>query len=204
MKKILIVVMAILIVLGVVLFIVFKNNGEEPVDPIIKNRNKDTLEMKNPVVLYFSATGNTKQVAEYIKNEIGSDMIEIIPKEKYTDEDLNYGEETSRATQEQKNENMRPEIENSIDISKNDVIFLGYPIWWGDVPKIILTLFDNTDFKGKTIIPFCTSGSSDIDNSVKTLTSYKKDLNILKGKRFEGNVESKEIEAFVDGLNIKR
>lgn len=164
-----------------------------------KNNNTDnvTKEKRSSVVLYFSATGTTKSIAERIAKESNSDIIEIIPKEKYKSEDLNYNSDC-RANREQKDSKARPEIENNIDISKYDTIYLGYPIWWGTNPKIILTLLDTYDFTDKTIIPFCTSGSSDIKDSVDDLRNYNDKLNIKDGKRFSSNDSDEIIKEFVN------
>ena len=151
-------------------------------------------------VVYFSATGTTKKIAEFVKETTNADLFEIIPKQKYTSEDLNYGDSSTRATKEQNNENARPEIENNIDVSNYDVIFLGYPIWWGNVPKIILSFIDNTKLDGKTIIPFCTSGSSEISASEKTLKSYNANINWISGKRFSSNALKDEVSNWVNNL----
>ena len=175
--------------------------SEEDKKENTENENKTTN--KKSVVIYFSATGNTKQVAEYIKDETDSDIFEIIPKQKYTSEDLNYGDNNTRATKEQNDENARPEIENSIDVSNYDVIFLGYPIWWGNVPKIILTFMDNTNLNGKTVIPFCTSGSSGISTSENTLKSYNSNINWIAGNRFSSSSTKSDIKNWVDELDLK-
>ena len=151
----------------------------------------------NSVVLYFSATGNTEDIAKRIAKEANSDIIEIIPKEEYKSEDLNYNSDC-RANREQNDSKARPEIKNEIDISKYDTIYLGYPIWWGTNPKIILTLLDTYDFTGKTIIPFCTSGSTDISNSVSELRNYNSKLTIKDGKRFETSDSDKVIKDFIN------
>lgn len=152
----------------------------------------------NSAVVYFSATGNTESIAKRISKESNSDIIEIIPKEEYKDEDLDYNSDC-RANREQNDSNARPEIKNKIDISKYDTIYLGYPIWWGTNPKIILTLLDSYDFTGKTIIPFCTSGSSEIDNSVDALRNYNPKLKIKDGKRFSSKDSDEDFKKFVNG-----
>ena len=164
-----------------------------------KEQKKDSniKENNNSVVLYFSATGTTKSIAERISTKSNSDIIEIIPKEKYKSEDLNYNSDC-RANREQNDKNARPEIENTIDINKYDTIYLGYPIWWGTTPKIILTLLDKYDFVGKTIIPFCTSGSTEIKGSVNDLRNYNLDLTIKDGKRFSLNDSDEVIETFIN------
>ena len=160
--------------------------------------NNDTKTDKKIAVIYFSATGNTKEVAESIKDITGGELIEIIPLKEYTSADLNYNDSNTRATKEQNNPSSRPEIKNTINVDY-DVIYLGYPIWWGDVPHIILTFIDTYDLDGKTIIPFCTSGSSSIDNSLKTLKNYNKNINWVDGKRLTNN--KKEIENWINSLN---
>ena len=160
------------------------------------NLTKEGIDSKS-VVLYFSATGNTKDIAEKIADLSNSDIIEIIPKEKYTSKDLNYNSDC-RANDEQNDPKSRPEIENDIDISKYDTIYLGYPIWWGTNPRIILTLIDKYDFTGKTIIPFCTSGSSGISTSVNELRNYNSKLTIKDGKRFSSSDNDDVIKEFIN------
>ena len=146
-KKIIISIIVVLIVIGGGLFI-FLNKDNKQVDNSNKtemndnnkNDEKSGNNMNNKsVVLYFSATGTTKKVAELIREVTNSDIEEIIPRDKYTNEDLNYNNDNSRANIEQNDNNARPEIVSNIDISNYDAIYLGYPIWWGNVPKIILT-----------------------------------------------------------------
>ena len=165
-----------------------KDNNDKSTDRITGDSNS--------VVLYFSATGTTKAIAQRIADEANSDLIEIVPKEKYKSEDLDYNSDC-RANREQNDPNARPEIKNTIDISKYDIIYLGYPIWWGTNPKIILTLLDTYDFNGKTIIPFCTSGSTGISSSVNDLRNYNSKLNIKDGKRFSSSDSDDVIKSFV-------
>ena len=165
-----------------------------------KGNNKETNNLKstnNSIVIYFSATGNTKEIAERIGKESNSDIIEIIPKEEYKPEDLDYNSDC-RANKEQNNPKARPEIKNTIDITKYDTIYLGYPIWWGTNPKIILTLLDTYDFTNKTIIPFCTSGSTGISGSVNDLRNYNSKLNIKDGKRFSTSDSDTVIKDFIN------
>ncbi len=159
--------------------------------------SNEIKEDSKSLVLYFSATGTTKSIAERIAKEANSDIIEIIPKEKYTSADLNYNSDC-RANREQNDSKARPEIENQIDITAYDTIFLGYPIWWGTNPKIILTLLDTYDFTGKTIIPFCTSGSTGISGSVSNLRNYNSKLTIKDGQRFSSNDSDESIKNFVN------
>ena len=189
-KKILLIITFIMIV-----FITTGCNKKTSDDKPIEVVSND-----NAVVVYFSATGTTKNIAQRISSKLNSDIIEIIPKEKYTTDDLNYNSDC-RANREQNDSNSRPEIENTIDVSKYDTIYLGYPIWWGTNPKIILTFLDTYDLKNKTIIPFCTSGSSGITTSVNELRNYNQSLNIKDGKRFSLSDSDDEIINFIGKTN---
>ena len=189
--------LVISLLLFVALFTITGCGTKNEIKDDLDNQPIENKEESNSVVLYFSATGTTKKIAQSIAKESNSDIIEIIPKEKYESEDLNYNSDC-RANREQNDSNARPEIENTIDISKYDTIYLGYPIWWGTNPKIILTLLDTYDFTGKTIIPFCTSGSTDIRNSVSDLRNYNSNLTIRDGKRFSLSDSDEVIKEFVN------
>lgn len=182
------------------------NNGENNINNSVINNNQKSEEIKQDeniskkvAIVYFSATGTTKAVAEYIKDTTNGDIFEIIPKEKYTSEDLNWNNNNSRSTKEQNDKNSRPEISNRIDVSSYEVIFLGYPIWWNDTPRIIQTFMDNTNLSGKTVIPFCTSGGSGISGSENTLKSYT-GINWISGKRL--GTSKNDIVNWVKSLNF--
>ena len=168
----------------------------------VKTNKKNNNSGSNSLVLYFSATGTTKGIAERITKNSNSDIIEIIPKDKYTSSDLDYNNDC-RANKEQNDNKARPKIKNKIDISKYDVIYLGYPIWWGTNPKIILTLLDTYDLTGKIIFPFCTSGSSGIEESINNLRNYNSKLIIKDGKRFSSNTSEHEIIEFINKCKIE-
>lgn len=163
------------------------------------NQNENTTNDKNIAVVFFSASGTTKGVAETISNITNGELIEIVPKEKYTSADLNWNDSKSRTSIECNDSKSRPAIANSIDIDKYDIIYLGYPIWWGDVPHIILTFIDTYKLDGKTVIPFCTSGGTGISGSINTLKNYNKNVNWLDGKRL--NSSENEIKNWVNTLN---
>ena len=194
-KKIILLIIAILILIVIPITIFFLTNCSNEKTP--EKGDENTMTNNNSAIIYFSATGTTKKIAERIARYSNSDLIEIIPKEKYTSADLDYNSDC-RANREQNDNESRPEIENKIDISKYDAIYLGYPIWWGTNPKIILTLLDSYDFSGKTIFPFCTSGSSGIETSVQELRNYNSNLNIKDGKRFSSSSIETEIVDFVN------
>lgn len=133
-------------------------------------------------VVYFSATGTTAEIAEMIAEEADADIFEIIPKEPYSSDDLNYNGDC-RANREQNDDSARPEIENDLSaVEDYDVIYLGYPIWWGTNPKIIQTFCEGYDISDAEIYTFCTSGSSGIDISISNLKDNYS-LNIIDGKR---------------------
>ena len=119
--------------------------------------------MNKILVSYFSASGVTKRKAEELAKEVNGDLFEIIPKQIYTDEDLNWNDPNSRSSQEIKNKSLRPEIENiTIDVNSYDIIYVGFPIWWGIAPNVIKTFMDKIDLSNKKIITFCTSGGSSL------------------------------------------
>ena len=161
--------------------------------------DNETTNDKKIAIIYFSATGTTEKVAGYIKDETGGDLIEIVPAYEYTSEDLNYNNSISRSTKEQNDESARPEIKNTINTDNYDVIFLGYPIWWGDAPRIILTFLDSHNLDGKTVIPFCTSGGSGISSSVSCFKSHYKNVNFEDGATLNNGKVA--VKNWVNGLN---
>ena len=155
------------------------------------------------LVAYFSATGTTEGVAEQIAEGLSCDLYEITPQDPYTDADLNYSDTNSRTTSEMNDENARPAISGSVsDMAQYDVVFLGYPIWWGEAPRIINTFLESYDFSGKTIVPFCTSGSSGISSSVSALKPLASGATWLEGRRFGGGVSDETVMEWVRSLNL--
>ena len=155
------------------------------------------------LVAYFSATGTTEGVAEQIAEGLSCALYEITPQDPYTDADLNYSDTNSRTTSEMNDENARPAISGSVsDMAQYDVVFLGYPIWWGEAPKIINTFLESYDFSGKTIVPFCTSGSSGISSSVSALKPLASGATWLEGRRFGGGVSDETVMEWVRSLNL--
>ena len=147
--------------------------------------------MGKTLVVYFSATGNTKAVAEEITRLTGADLYEIVPAVPYTDEDLNYNNNECRANQEMNNASARPAIgSEAMDVSSYDTVFIGYPIWWGTMPRIINTFLDTYDLSGKTVLPFCTSGSSGITQSVTDIRTAEPDADVRDGLRASGANDS--------------
>lgn len=156
---------------------------------------------KEVLVVYFSATGTTKVVAEKIAAITVADVYEIIPAEPYSSDDLNYNDSGSRSTKEQNDKSARPVIgSETIDLSGYSTIFIGFPIWWGEEPRILDTFVELYDFTGKTLIPFCTSGSSGIGRSGSDMEALAGTGTWLDGKRFSRSVSEDELRSWIEGL----
>lgn len=153
------------------------------------------------LVVYFSATGTTRGVAEKIADIEGADIYEIEAAQEYTDADLDWTDSDSRTTHEQNDPDARPEI-GSEDISLDGIstIYIGYPIWHGQAPRIMSTFVEKYSFDGITVIPFCTSGSSDIGSSGQNLAETAGSGNWLEGERFDGGVTEDELRSWIEGL----
>ncbi|MBQ9266330.1 MAG: NAD(P)H-dependent oxidoreductase [Bacilli bacterium] len=168
------------------------DNASNNSSQTIKPGDNDVL------VAYFSVTNNTKKLATYAQEHLQSDIFEIVPNVKYTSADIDYNSDC-RANKEQNDDKARPEIKYTIsDISQYNTIILGYPIWWGQAPKILYTFIESYDLSNKTIIPFCTSGSSPIGSSATNLAKSAPNANWLDGKRFAGNTTKEEIGNWLD------
>lgn len=164
--------------------------------------HEDTEEVK-VLVAYFSATNTTKGIAEKLAVELGAELHEIVPENPYTDVDLNYHDNNSRTTIEMSDPDARPAISSFVEnMEQYEVIFLGYPIWWGEAPRIMNTFVESYDFSGKTIIPFCTSGGSGMGNSAANLHSAANDAKWLDGRRFSGSISGDELVEWVNGLGL--
>ena len=163
----------------------------------------DAQEEKNILVAYFSVTNNTKAVAEKLADGLGADIYEITPEEPYTDADIDYSDDNSRTTIEMNDPDARPAIAGSVEnMDQYQVLFIGYPIWWGDAPRIISTFMESYDFSGKTIIPFCTSGGSGISSSAANLEKLTSGANWLEGKRLNGSDSQDTIMEWADSLGF--
>lgn len=155
------------------------------------------------LIVYFSCTNTTKGIAEQIAEITNGECHRIVPEVAYTSDDLNYNNSLSRANREQNNPSARPAISGKIEnLSDYDVIFLGYPIWWGKAPKIIFTFLENYDFSGKTIIPFCTSHSSGIGSSDTDLHTLAPQAVWKQGRRFSGNETKENIMNWIESMEL--
>lgn len=155
------------------------------------------------LVAYFSATGTTKGVAEHIANGLNADIYEIIPEEPYTDADLDYSDNNSRSTIEMNDASSRPAISGSVEnMEQYDVVFIGYPIWWGEAPRIVSTFVESYDFSGKTIVPFCTSGGSGVGSSATNLEALTGGATWIEGHRLGGSDSQDTVMEWVNGLGL--
>ena len=140
-----------------------------------------SAQTKKAVVAYFSATGNTEKVAKQLAKEKKAALYAIQPAKKYTAENLDYRNQNSRSSVEMSDKNARPAMKGKKSLAKYDVIYLGYPIWWGVAPRIINTFIEQAKMEGKTVIPFATSGSSTIEKSVSELKASYPQINWQEG-----------------------
>ena len=159
----------------------------------------------NTLVVYYSATGNTERAAQYIADATGGDIFELEPVDPYTDEDLDWTNDNSRVTVEHDNEDQR-DVELVADTVDNwdsyDTVFVGYPIWWGIAAWPVDGFIEANDFTGKTVIPFCTSSSSDIGDSGQLLADMAGTGNWLEGQRFSSGVSQDEVDQWVESLGL--
>ncbi len=155
------------------------------------------------LVAYFSATNNTEGIAQKLADGLDADLYEIEPEVPYTEEDLNYSDSSTRATQEQNDPDARPEISGSVEnMEQYEIVFLGYPIWWGQAPRIMNTFIESYDFDGKTVVPFCTSGSSGFGSSDAALKDAAEGAEWLDGERFSADASDEDIFEWVDSLGL--
>ena len=170
-----------------------ESTAEESTDAMASD--SDTM------VIYFSATGHTKSVAEKIAQITDAELYEIVPEELYTEEDIDYNDENSRATKEQNDKSVRPAFAGEVpSLEGVKTIFLGYPIWFGQEPRIMDTFVESVDFDSITVIPFCTSGSSGIGDSGKDLEQNASGGTWIDGERFGAGASEDEVRSWLDSL----
>ena len=169
-----------------------------------ENSTPDAETNSKILVAYFSCTGTTEGIATQVVDLLNADVYQIVPEEPYTDADLNYNDSASRTSVEMNDSTSRPAISGSVEnIADYDIIFIGYPIWWGQAPHIIYTFFESYDFSGKTIVPFCTSGSSGVGSSASNLHGCTSDAAVwLDGTRLSRGISQSDLEAWLGGLEL--
>ena len=159
--------------------------------------------MSRKLVAYFSASGVTAKVAETLSEAIGADLYEIEPAVPYTKKDLNWMDNKSRSPVEMNDPASRPAIAGMRDNMKDyDTVFVGFPIWWYVAPHIINTFLESYDLTGKTIVPFATSGGSDMGKTNEKLMPSCAGAKLIEGKVFNHSASHEELAAWVDGLHI--
>lgn len=177
-------------------------DGEEEAMPSPAPQPAATSEAAKTLVVYFSCTGTTEAVAQTVAEQLGADLFAIEPEQPYTEADLAYYT-GGRADQEQADPDARPVIANAVEGWEDyTTVFLGYPIWHGQAPRILSTFVESYDFTGKTVVPFCTSHSSGIGTSDTDLAALGNGGSWLPGRRFGGDAAASEITAWVDGLDL--
>lgn len=169
----------------------------------VSGKNHQTMGTSSKVlVAYFSATGTTAGVAEKLASATGGELCAIVPQKAYTEADLDWRNDKSRSSVEMKDPKARPALKGMMkDLTGYDVVFIGYPIWWDAAPRVINTFIESHDLKGKRLIPFATSGSSGIEESVKALRKSYPDLKWSDG-RLLNRASDATIQEWVDKLGL--
>lgn len=173
-----------------------KENHNQITNDNQQNNSDDDNNITNTgnriLVLYFSMSGNTETLAKFIHEEVGGDLVQLETVKTYSS---NYNDLLDEAQEEQRN-NARPELKTTINLDDYNIIFLGYPNWWGDMPMPLYTLLDEYDFSGKTIAPFVTSGSSGFSNTLSEIRNAEPNAKITNGLSISGsNVSSSRNQA---------
>ena len=181
-------------------------NGEETSTPDVSEpEDSQSGESGGVLVVYYSATGNTENVANYIAEATGGDLFEITPAEPYTSDDLNWTDDNSRVTLEHEDESLR-DVELVAETVDNwdryDTVFIGYPIWWGIAAWPVDGFVEANDFTGKTVIPFCTSSSSGIGESGELLAELAGTGDWQEGQRFRSSASQEDVTEWVDSLGL--
>ena len=179
-----------LIVVFIGTIFMFKNNNGGEV-------MAETKSNKKVLVAYFSASGVTAKVANKLSKAVGADLFEIKPAEPYTSADLDWTNKKSRSSVEMADKSSRPAIANKVaDMSKYDVIFVGFPIWWYREPSIIDTFMESYDFSGKQVVPFATSGGSGMGDSGSIMQKLAPKATVDSGKRFSSGVSENDLKSW--------
>lgn len=154
--------------------------------------------MKKILVAYFSASGVTRRVAEKMAQAAGADLFEIAPEQPYTRADLNWMNKNSRSTLEMQDRDCRPAMAAAPDVAGYDVVLVGFPVWWYREPSIIDTFMESADFTGKTVVPFCTSGGSELGDSAQNLQKLAPGARVLDGRRFRSSASPEELKRWAE------
>ena len=156
------------------------------------------------LVVWFSCTGNTRALAQTAAAALGADMFEIVPEQPYTAADINYSNADCRANREQQDPTCRPAIAQHVELSAYDTIVLAYPIWWGEEPRIVDTWLESQDLTGKQLAAICTSGSSGIESSYRSLQSLAPGAQWLGARRFSAGTDQQAIGEWLESIGIRK
>lgn len=203
MKKIVRIIMCLLLVCSVAACSNNSDSTAKTADSSSKEQPETT--QQNALIVYYSATGNTENIANYIADVTGGDLFELELVEPYSDEDLNWNDENSRVVEEHEDESKRDIelVSTTVDNWESyDVVYIGYPIWWGIAAWPVNGFIEANDFEGKTVIPFCTSSSSSFGESGKLLEEMAGSGNWLEGERFTSSTSESEVETWISGLDL--
>jgi len=194
MKLKIFVSVAIVAVVGAIFLLKSNDNGGNVMAEAQKTKSN-----KKVLVAYFSASGVTAKVADRLSKATGADLFEIKPAQVYTNEDLDWTNKKSRSSVEMADRNSRPKIANKVtDMSKYDVIFVGFPIWWYREPSIIDTFMESYDFSGKQVVPFATSGGSGMGDSGSIMQKLVPKAKVDSGKRFNSSVSEADLKTWAE------
>lgn len=189
------------------------NHSENEINTNSKETSKNgeldsnsNIDLDKTLVVYYSATGNTEEVAHHISEITNADEFVLEPANPYTDEDLNYNDDNSRVVQEHENTALQDVelVQDSVDnLEEYETVFIGYPIWWGVAAWPVNDFVKSNDFSDKTVIPFCTSASSGLGESGTLLEEMAGTGNWLEGHRFSSSPSKEDVETWLGSLEIK-
>ena len=158
--------------------------------------------MKKTLIAYFSASGSTAQLAQTFADATGGTLYEIKPEIPYTSADLNWNDKNSRSSLEMNDKSTRPLILDPVEnMAQYDTIFVGFPIWWYETPRIIQTFLESYDLNGKTVIPFATSGGSGMGNTASILQKSCQ-AKVLSGKRMSASASIDEVSSWINSMKL--
>ena len=180
-------------------------SSEAPSSSEVSSQAQDTGSGSSVLVVYYSATGNTAQMAQYIADSTGGDLFELEPVDPYTSDDLNWTDDNSRVSQEHADESLW-DVELVADTVDNwdqyDTVFIGYPIWWGIAAWPVDGFVEANDFSGKTVIPFCTSSSSGLGQSGQLLADMAGTGDWQEGQRFRSGASQEDVQSWIEELGL--
>lgn len=153
------------------------------------------------LIAYFSASGNTARLAHTLAEAAGGSLFEIEPQEPYTAADLDWNDRASRSTREMEDPTARPAIADTVkDMKDYQTVFVGFPLWWYEAPRIIATFLEQYDLAGKTVIPFATSGGSGMGQTAAKLRPSCPQATVLEGRVFSPHANARELERWIESL----